>query len=323
VFVYGMIEDYGGPWLVGSHFSMDNVDQQIDRLTRATMAGAAVLILSILAALAMSRWLGRPIRRLAVAAESVRDLDFAESGPAMRSSIRELDDAANAFNQMLAGLRWFETYVPRALVTRLMRENETHPTLSEERMVTVMFTDITGFTAMAETMGAAELASLLNHHFTIVNRCVEAEEGIVDKYIGDSVMAFWNAPSSQADHALRAVRAGRAMARAVISDNRTREADGLKPIRMRIGIHSGRAVVGNIGSPGRINYTMVGDTVNAAARLLTVRVASDVSVLVSSDTAHAAHLPASELTSLGQQNLRGRASPIEVFELAIEAADGR
>jgi len=207
--------------------------------------------------------------------------------------------------------------VPRALVMRLMRESEAQPTLSEERMVTVMFTDITGFTPMAERMGAAELASLLNHHFTIVNRCVEAEGGIVDKYIGDSVMSFWNAPSSQEDHALRADRAARAIAAAVLSDNRAREADGLKAIRMRIGIHSGPAVVGNIGSPGRINYTVIGDTVNAAARLLSLKRDAEVSVLVTSDTAHAARLPASELLSLGLQNLRGRAAPIEVYDLRI------
>jgi HAMP domain-containing protein len=129
LFVYGTIEDYGGPWLVGSHYLLDKMDDQIDRLSRATLAGAAVLILAILAALAMSRWLGRPIRRLAHAAESVRDLDFGQSGQAMGSTIRELDDAARAFNQMLAGLRWFETYVPRALVMRLLHESEAQRTL--------------------------------------------------------------------------------------------------------------------------------------------------------------------------------------------------
>ncbi|MBI1779723.1 MAG: HAMP domain-containing protein [Proteobacteria bacterium] len=322
VFLYRQIGDYGDtPWYVGTYFALGEVDRELERLWRSAIAGAAVLVLSILAALAMARWLGRPIRMLAKAAESVRDLDFTASGPAAASSIRELDDAATAFNQMLAGLRWFETYVPRALVTRLMRESQAPGAGSEERMMTVLFTDITGFTTMAEQMGAAEVASLLNHHFTMINRCVEAEEGIVDKYIGDSVMSFWNAPSAQPDHALRGLRAARAIARAVDSDNRVREADGLQRLRMRIGLHSGLAVVGNIGSPGRINFTIVGDTVNAAARIVSLgrQVEAEVAVLASSDTVEQAGLPARELTSLGLRNLRGRSTPIEVFQVALEA----
>jgi class 3 adenylate cyclase len=116
-------------------------------------------------------------------------------------------------------------------------------------------------------MPAAEIADFLNHHFALVAKCVEAEGGTVDKYIGDSVMAFWGAPEPQPDHTERACRAAIGVSIALKSDNMARKREGKPPVRVRIGVHTGEVVVGNIGAPGRINYTIVGDTVNAASRL--------------------------------------------------------
>ena len=152
-----------------------------------------------------------------------------------------------------------------------MKEIESDPARAivavERRDMTVMFTDIPGFTTLSEQLSATEVANLLNDHFTLVAGCVEAEEGTIDKYIGDSVMAFWGAPSKQPDHAARAIRAALAIAETVRADNAIRRTDGRQEVRIRIGIHSGPALAGNIGAPGRINYTLVGDTVNAANRI--------------------------------------------------------
>ena len=104
------------------------------------------------------------------------------------SRLRELDEASDAFNRMTTGLRWFETYVPRQLVHRLMARNSLVE--SEQKKVTVMFTDIDGFSTLTEHMPAAETAATLNEHFAILVECIEAKGGTVDKYIGDSVMAF-------------------------------------------------------------------------------------------------------------------------------------
>ncbi|MHC4610944.1 MAG: adenylate/guanylate cyclase domain-containing protein, partial [Planctomycetota bacterium] len=227
----------------------------------------AVLLMAIGTAVMVGRRIARPIRRLAGEAKRIGDFDFATVSELPGSRFEELNDAAGAFNAMLRGLRWFETYVPRTLVKLLIGRGEAKSLASVERRVTVLFTDIAGFTGLSQTMPAAEIADFLNHHFALVAKCVEAEGGTVDKYIGDSVMAFWGAPEPQPDHTERACRAAIGVSIALKSDNMARKREGKPPVRVRIGVHTGEVVVGNIGAPGRINYTIVGDTVNAASRL--------------------------------------------------------
>jgi len=140
----------------------------------------------------------------------------------------------------------------------------------------------------------------------------------VDKYIGDSIMAFWGAPAAADDHAERACRAALAMRRAIALDNELRAARGAAPVRMGVGIHTGTAIVGNIGAPGRINYTLVGDTVNVAQRVEQLTkvygMADAVEILVSD--AVAGRLGAEFRTALlGSHELRGRQRVVEVLRL--------
>ena len=116
---------------------------------------------------------------------------------------------------MIGALRRFETYVPRKLVNRLIAQGADTEIASEEREVTVMFTDIVGFTTLSEAMSAAETANLLNRHFTLLASCIDATEGTVDKYICDSVMAFWGPPFGSTDHAAQACRAAVAIRHAL------------------------------------------------------------------------------------------------------------
>jgi adenylate cyclase len=183
----------------------------------------------------------------------------------------------------------------------------------------VLFTDIVGFTEIAGRLPAPQLAEFLNRHFGLLAGCIDAEQGTVDKYIGDSVMAFWGAPAIQTDHAVRACRAAKAIAATLREDNERRSAKGLRPVRLRIGIHTGPAVVGNVGAPGRINYTLIGDTVNTAQRLEQLGKeidtgADDVVVLISSETA-ACLDDTFSLQPLGEQELRGRSESLTVFRL--------
>jgi class 3 adenylate cyclase len=191
---------------------------------------------------------------------------------------------------------------------------------SLERELTVLFTDIAGFTSASEGMPAAETAEFLNAHFAMLAACIEAEGGTIDKFIGDSVMAFWGAPDRQEDHADRACRAALAMAAAIREDNAGRMEQGLPAVKVRIGIHTGAMVVGNIGAPGRMNYTIVGDAVNTGNRLeqLSKELAapdSDVSILISGTTAERLGDGFSPV-SCGRQPVRGRQETIEVFRLA-------
>ena len=319
IFLTRELRGYGPtPWIIGTYFDLEVIDRELHRLLMASLAGGAVLIIALAAAIAFARMLGRPILALARSAEAVRSLDLGAAQPLRRSVVRELDDAGRAFNQMLTGLRWFETYVPRRLVGQLIGRRTT-AIASAERRVTVLFTDIRGFTTLSERLSAAEVAALLNEHFALIDRVVDAEDGIVDKYIGDSVMAFWGAPAIEPDHAARAIRASRAIAEAVASDNRRRVADGLPAIRVAVGLHTGPAVVGNVGPAGRVNYTIVGDTVNSATRILNeaklVEDAADVVVLASGETIRAAGKEARECASLGTHQLRGRMEAVELFRV--------
>ena len=141
--------------------------------------------------------------------------------------------------------------MPKALVSRLLHQSQDSGLAAEEREVTVMFTDIVGFSRIAMRHAPGRLATFLNRHFGLIGQHVEAEQGTIDKYIGDSVMAFWGAPSDDPDHALHAVRAALAIGQALATDNKRRAKKSLKPVRIRIGLHSGPAIVGNVGAPGR------------------------------------------------------------------------
>lgn len=318
VVLYREIADYGEPaWVVGVHFPAAAVDEPLQRLALAAAAGLGILIVSVIVALLLGRAIARPVSRLAAAADAIRTLQPAKLEAMPRSPFRELDSAALAFNSMLSGLRWFATYVPRSLVELLMRRGSSE-LLSEERQLTVLFTDIIGFSAIAQRLAPPQLAEFLNRHFALLGACIEAEGGTVDKYIGDSIMAFWGAPDPQPDHAERACRAARRIVAALAADNKRRAAKGLQPVRLRIGLHSGPAIAGNIGAPGRINYTLIGDTVNTAQRLEQLGKTvddgkADAVVLVSGVTA--GQVSCTDLMPLGPHVLRGREEETEVYRL--------
>ncbi|MCZ6523986.1 MAG: adenylate/guanylate cyclase domain-containing protein, partial [Alphaproteobacteria bacterium] len=319
VFLHREFTRYGErPWQVGSYFRAADLGEELRRLVWAA-AGILALLLSTLAAVLLAHHIARPITRLAGAASRIGRLEISEVSELPPSRFRELDEQATAFNTMLRALRWFETYVPRTLVRRLVQRGGAAQVDSVERELTVMFTDIAGFTSLSEGRPAEQVAAFLNEHFALIAAEVEAEGGTVDKFIGDSVMAFWGAPEAQADHALRACRAVRAIAAAQAAANQRRRARGEPPVGLRIGLHSGPVTVGNIGAPGRMNYTIVGDTVNVAQRLeqLGKRVhddAPEVVVLISDETV--SHLPSRDgLEAAGAFEVPGREQPVEVFKL--------
>lgn len=307
------------PWTIGLYFRNQDVNAELRRLAIAAVAGLVVLTLAVLSAWLLSRYLARPLNGLANAAELVRDFELESFRALPGSRLREIDAAASAFNAMVGSLRWFEVYVPRTLVQRLTEQGDGVMQGSQQRSVTVLFTDIAGFTTLSENMSAEDTAELLNSHFALLGACVEAQNGTIDKFIGDALMAFWGAPDLQGDHAERACRAALDMRAAIDEDNRRRTGLGLPAIEVRIGLHTGETIVGNIGAPGRINYTIVGDTVNTANRLESLgrqhRAQDSAVTIMLSDETRAAAPIAREARPLGSHHLAGRKEATEVFAL--------
>lgn len=322
LFITRTIHEYGDPpWMIGTYVRAVDALADLRQLMMAGLGAAATLALAIVAAVLLGQLIARPVQQLALAARHLRSLRFSDMPKLPRSVFRELDDQARAFADLVAALRWFEVYVPRKLVRRLALRRDGGPLPSVERQVTVMFTDIVGFTPLSEQMGPVETAELLNSHFEIVTRRIEQHEGTVDKFIGDSVMAVWGAFGHKRDHAEHAIQAAAAIARAIWTENRERVATGRLPIRIRIGIHTGPVVIGNIGSEGRINYTIVGDTVNAAQRIEQLGrqfLADDVEVVVLFSGATEENLgPEIRRIPVGTFTLRGRVEPVPVFRLVL------
>ena len=319
VSMYKWVEDYGQtPWAIGAWFPVEELNEEVLRLWRSGAAGLVTLVLAILAAILLGRLIARPIGRLAASAVKVGELNLSRVEHLEASRIKELDDQASAFNKMLTGLRSFETYVPRSLVTRLIRRGGHESVRSEERELTVMFTDVVGFTAMSEQKQASDIAEFLNEHFRLLGSCVEAEGGTIDKFIGDALMAFWGAPDRQSDTAARACRAALAIAREIAREDRERETAGRTTVRVRIGIHTGPVVVGNVGWPGRMNYTIVGDPVNTCQRIEAlgkqIGGVDPVTILISEATA--AQLDADfRLEHAGSFEVRGKTEPVDVYRL--------
>lgn len=320
VYVYRTLEGYGPePLLVGAYIRASEAGDEIRRLIISGYVGVGALLLALIAAVLLGRRIARPIVNFSHAAGRIRDLEIDQIGDLPGSIFREIDNQSKAFNAMLHALRWFELYVPRKIVERLIKSGEAGATVTTEQEITVLFTDIAGFSTASQDMTAPEVAELVNRHFEILGACIDAEHGTIDKYMGDSVMAFWGAPDAQPDSAQRACRAALAMADAVKKENEERRSRNEPPVHIRIGIHTGNATVGNIGAPGRINYTIIGDTVNIGQRLeqlgkIVYPTDTEVSILISGSTA-AALGPEFETVPAGAYTLKGRTGDFEVFRL--------
>lgn len=322
IFLYQQLSGYGPtPWLVGTYLPASDLSGELRRLVIAIILCLAILVLVLMGAVVLGQRISHPARVLARQARLVKDLDLDSVRPVPGSYFRELNDAAQAFNAMLVGLRWFQSYVPKTLVRRLITAGLTGDNASEERSVTVLFTDIRNFTTLSSKLTPAETATFLNHHFALITDCVLATGGTVDKFIGDAVMAFWGAPDHQNDHAARALITARAIARALRNDEQCRDAG----LYVRMGIHTGPAVVGNIGSQERLNYTLVGQTVITAHRIeqfgksFPVDGADSSLILASRETLNVAGqsivLSADEIDPVGSHRLPGLGKAVDLVRI--------
>ena len=305
-------------WIVGIYFQDGSVSSEIRRLIGSVLIGILAIIVTIVLSFFVARRMTRPLAKVVGQSRKVAHLEFDTVDRLPSSPIREVDEVLQAFNSMAAGLGSLNTYVPKTLFRKLMRLGVEEATRSREIDLTIVFTDIAGFTHQSEGMSASEAANFLNSHFAILVEAVEAELGTVDKFMGDGMLAFWGAPDARDDHAEAAVRAARAMQLAIHAANAALVAKGLPVTRVRIGIHTGPVIVGNIGALDRVDYTIIGDAVNVSQRLQDLgRCADDAAEVVILTSANTLRLlpPDVPRRHFGHHQLRGREADVDVWRL--------
>jgi adenylate cyclase len=208
----------------------------------------------------------------------------------------------------------FGRYVAPGVVDQLVKNPSQFALGGETRELTVMFADVAGFTTLSEGREPGQLVQLMNECFTEITAVIQSHGGTVDKFIGDAVMAFWNAPVEYPDHAARACRAAQDLLKALVRLNVGWAARGLPAISMRVGLATGQALVGNVGSATKFNYTVMGDTVNLASRLEGAAKVFATLSLISGSTVQAA-AGAVACRELDWLAVKGKSEAVPVFEV--------
>ncbi len=266
--------------------------QPYEALKLALLFLAAVsLLITLVGSLRIARRITQPVRRLAIAVKQVAAGNYGE--PILLPQDDEIGELATAFNNMSKGLT--ERDQVRDILGKVASHEVAEQLLKqniklggEERDVTVLFTDIRDFTSLCENHPPALTIGLLNRYLTLINAIIDEHDGVIDKYTGDGVMALFGAPIGRADDPQRAVHAALAIDKRMRQLARELATEKLPNPDVGIGINTSRVVAGNIGSPSRLNYTVLGDGVNLASRLESLTKRYQVPIIVGEQTAAAA-----------------------------------
>ncbi len=287
--------------------------------------GGAVALLAMAIAVGLSRNLSRPINEISAAARKVATGDLKVSVRADRKD--ELGDLARRFNEMVQGLR--ERAVAKDALGRYLSPEMAHDVVSgekgislqgERRELTILFCDVAGFTTISEKLEPEALVALLNQYLDAMVKVLIKHGAYVDKFEGDAIMAFWNAPRHAADHAVHACHAILEMRAAAKKLSAEWTAAGQPAFGVRYGLNTGVAIVGNMGATDKINYTAIGDNVNLASRLEGANKQYGTELMISEETFDHAReqIEARELDVL---KVQGKRRPVRVYELLARVGE--
>ena len=258
---------FGQPWQVITLTPIDDFVGTLKRTNRLMMVVIIVLTMVELFFIyfASSR-LSRPVENVSRQLQAIESLNF--DTPARRpSKIQEIAKLESAASLLRTSLKSFSSFVPLDVVRQFIKSGIPLTPGVEPRFLTVFFSDLENFSSHAETLSPDDLLVQISAYLEEVSSAISEEGGTVDKFIGDGIMAFWNAPVERPDHVLRACAAALRAARRMERVNDVWEAEGRPRIHLRIGLNCASVLVGNVGSSTRLNYTALGDGVNVAARL--------------------------------------------------------
>ncbi len=253
-------------WMVAVLVPKDRYAQELVAFERTfiTLYGVTFgLVVTIGLAVLLS--VQRVLARIVGQTTRMRSFDFAPTEGS--SAFRELDEVIEGLERAKTVVRAMGKYIPLDLVRKLYASNREPELGGQLGEVTLMFTDIEGFTTLSERLSPDELARRLGDYLAAMTNAIEATGGTIDKYIGDAIMAMWNAPTSVPAHPREACRAALACMAAARDLYASPSWDGLPALVTRFGLHSTRVLVGHFGAPTRLSYTALGDGVNLAARL--------------------------------------------------------
>jgi adenylate cyclase len=307
---------------LGIFAPVDEFYATIENERRALFVAAIAFVLAVLPiAFALGSMLSRSMRMLARETEAIQHFRFTNA-PQLHSPIREIDDLGRSVFRMRALVQAFSNFVPKRLVQQLVETGDAIRLGGARREVTVLFTDVVNFTGITEHRDPARVMLFTSRYFAALSEAIMANKGTVDKFIGDAVMGIWNAPVADADHVANACTAVLACIKANRELNAEFEREGWPVYNTRFGLHTGEAVVGNIGSPDRMNYTVLGAAVNLAARLESLNKNYGTTVLVS-EAVKSRVEAFFTFRSVDRIKPKGFAAKVQIYELLGERDSGR
>jgi adenylate cyclase len=311
---YRRLKVAGGPtWFLGAYAPESDFMGVLARNRRDALEVAAVaLCFGLIFSTILARRIAVPLTRLAAEMEEVGDFQL-NVRPPVKTIFKEVATMDQSLLHMKGSLRSFSYYVPRDLVRAMLESGQEAALQGQTREMTVYFSDIAGMTSMAESMVPDQLVQLLSRYFDEMTQVIAAQDGTVDKFIGDAIMAFWGAPAPTADHAARACEAALWSQRKLAELRAARDVPGLANIHARIGIATGDVLVGNVGSHDRFNYTVMGDTVNLASRLEGLNKLYGTQILISDATGQALR-EWIVARPVGVAQVKGKRQCVEVWE---------